>query len=87
MECLLTHSALPHFQSVVRFSWGPALEVLQKEPRKHGACEVRWPDDDGESAQTMQEREGMATFLGLKKRKLDRHRMIEMCLLEPVENF
>ena len=116
---------------VVRFSWGPALEVsgrltahgtspspwlgspswarrcvhnvalmappflplsraqvLQKEPRKHGACEVRWPAEEGEEASQMQQqRDGMASFLGLKRRKVDRHRMIEECLLEPVESF
>ena len=63
-------------------------QVLQKEPRKHGACEVRWPAEEGEEAtQMQQQRDGIASFLGLKRRKVDRHRMIEECLLEPVESF
>lgn len=28
--------------SVCRFSWAPALEVLQKRPREHGAAEARF---------------------------------------------
>ena len=35
---------------LVRFSWGPAKEVLDKEPEKHGACPVSWPDDEAEAA-------------------------------------
>ena len=27
--------------SVARFSWGPALEVLDKNPQDHGAIEAR----------------------------------------------
>jgi hypothetical protein len=73
--------------SLVRFSWGPALEVLHKEPRKHGAVEVRWPSEEGDSAEAQQQRAGMESFLGLKRRKVDRHRTLEECLLQPVESF
>ena len=48
---------------LVRFSWGPALEVLDKEPEKHGACPVSWPDDEAEAAVESQ-RQSMAAFLG-----------------------
>lgn len=71
----------------MRFSWGPALEVLDKEPKKHGVCEVRWPCEDNLEASTAHEREGMAAFLGLKRRKIDRHRLIEESFLEPVQSF
>ena len=76
---------------VARFSWGPVLEVLQKDPRRHGACTVRWPDDDEEAAgQQQQQRGQMEAFLGIgssKRRKVDRHRMIEDCQLQQVESW
>jgi ribonuclease H2 subunit A len=37
---------------LVRFSWGPVKDVLDKEPAAHGAHVVLWADDDeaGEAA-------------------------------------
>ena len=75
---------------VVRFSWGPALEVLHKDPRKHGACEVRWPEEEGEAAAAQQQRRGMESFLGIgaaKRPKIERHRLVEESLLEPVTGW
>ena len=74
---------------LVRFSWGPALTVLQKEPEKHGACVVKWPDE--EEIEGSDERHGMASFLGqqqaTKRRKVDRVRLLHEAGLEPVESW
>lgn len=73
---------------VVRFSWGPALEVLQKDPRKHGAVTVVWGDEDDESGETKQQRGHMEAFVGLsgpKRQKVERHRVFDECKLEQVE--
>ena len=73
---------------LVRFSWGPAKEVLDKEPAAHGAHVVLWADDDeaGEAA-VEQQRNAMAAFLGkAKKQKVaDRHRWLHEAQLEPVD--
>lgn len=71
---------------VVRFSWGPALEVLHKDPRRYGVCAVRWPEEDEVTEQP--QRRQMDAFVGsitAKRRKIDRHHMIEECLLQQVE--
>lgn len=71
----------PH---VVRFSWGPSLEVLDKNPKAHGAIEARWPAEEGVSADVQQQQNFMAGFTGRKKPKHEHHHLIEVCQLEPV---
>lgn len=56
---------------LVRFSWGPSLEALDKNPQSHGACVVRWPEEEGDTAE-QQQRASMAAFLG-KRQKTVRH--------------
>lgn len=76
---------------LVRFSWGPSKEVLDKEPRAHGACVVRWPDEEGaEAAGAQQQRDSMAAFLGrgTKRQKLpERHRLLHDAGLQPVTSW
>ena len=71
---------------LVRFSWGPSKEVLDKEPDKHGACPVAWPDDEAEAGVESQ-RQSMAAFLGKAKRQQgpDRHRLLHDAALAPIE--
>ena len=70
--------------NVCRFSWGPALEVLQKNPRQHGAIEVRWPDD--EDASNSQQRSAMEAFLGKRKRvPTQKHPIFTEASLLPVD--
>lgn len=77
----------------VRFSWGPSREVLDKNPREHGAIPVRWPEEDGgeEEAQKQQQQNAMAAFLGRssnKRQKMpDRHRILHEAMLEPVTGW
>ena len=73
---------------LVRFSWGPAKEVMDKEPGANGAAVVLWADDDeGDGAAVEQQRSAMAAFLGkAKKQKVaDRHRWLHEAQLEPVD--
>ena len=72
----------------VRFSWGPSLEVLDKEPKKNGAVVVRWPEEEAEEG-VQQQRDSMANFLsrGSKKQKVERHRLLHEACLEPVTSF
>ena len=77
---------------IVRFSWGPSLEVLEKNPQAHGAVIVRWPEEEGgESAgEVQQQRDSMAAFLGRgpKRQKVpDRHRLLHEAALEPVTSW
>ena len=79
---------------IVRFSWGPSKEVLDKNPQEHGAATVRWPDEDGGEAaeQQQQQQNAMAAFLGrsggAKRQKLpDRHRLMHEAMLEPVTSW
>jgi len=70
---------------LVRFSWGPAKDALDKEPEKTGACVVQWPDDEDAGAE--QQRQSLANFLGKgpKRQKVpDRHRLLHEASLEPV---
>ena len=72
---------------IVRFSWGPSLEILDKNPQAHGVFPVAWPDDDAEAEQQQQQRDSMAAFLGrgAKRQKgPDRHRVLHDAMLEPV---
>eukprot|EP00962_Isochrysis_galbana_P015576 scaffold4482_cov133-Isochrysis_galbana.AAC.4 len=72
--------------NVCRFSWGPALEVLQKNPREHGAVEVRWPGD--EVPEQVQQRDAMEFFLGKRKRApTHRHKIFGEAGLVPVEGW
>ena len=80
--------------SIVRFSWGPSKEVLDKSPEDHGVAAVRWADEDGGEAaeQQQQQRSAMAAFLGrdagAKRQKLpDRHRLLHDAMLEPVASW
>jgi len=75
------------FPDLVRFSWGPCKEVLDKEPEKHGACVVSWADEDEADASVEQQRSAMASFLGKVKRQKteDRHRWLHEAHLEPVD--
>lgn len=69
--------------SVCRFSWGPALEVLEKNPAAHGAVPVAWPDD--EAADQAAQRSAMELFLGKRKRApARRHKLYHDAGLEPV---
>ena len=72
---------------LARFSWGPAKEVMDKEPEKHGAWTVLWADDDEAEVDQQQQRHAMAAFLGkAKKQKVaDRHRYLHEAQLEPVD--
>ena len=71
--------------NICRFSWGPATEVLEKNPQDHGVHVVRWADDAEDPAQAKQ-RQQMAQFLGAaKKQKVDRHSLLASAMLEPVE--
>lgn len=72
--------------SVVRFSWGPASEVLDKNPQNHGVKEVRWADEDDDAGQ-QQQRDQMARYFGMKKQKVERHGFFSTCMLETVESF
>ena len=74
---------------LVRFSWGPALEVLDKEPAKHGACVVRWPEEEG-GAEVAQQQNAMAAFLGRAPKRQkgpERHRVLHDAMLEPVASW
>ena len=75
---------------LVRFSWGPSKEVLDKEPEKHGACTVEWPDEEAGPA-IDQQRHAMAAFLGKPSAKRqkgpDRQRLLHEAMLEPVTSF
>ena len=55
---------------IVRFSWGPAKEVMDKEPAQHRACTVLWADDDEADTSAEQQRSAMAAFLGKVKKLL-----------------
>jgi ribonuclease H2 subunit A len=72
--------------NICRFSWGPATEVLEKNPQNHGAHVVRWADDAEDPAQVKQ-RQQMAQFLGAKKQKVDCHSFFASAMLEPVETW
>ena len=73
---------------VVRFSWAPAMEPIDKNPQAHGAVVFKWPDEEDDHGG---ERAGMAAFLGggggAKKRKLDRHKLLTESKLEPVTTW
>jgi ribonuclease H2 subunit A len=73
---------------LVRFSWGPAKEVMDKEPEVHGAHVVRWPPEEGEEG-TSQQRDSMAAFLSSasKRQKVERHRLLHEAGLEPVASW
>ena len=71
--------------SVVRFSWGPAAEVLDKNPKSHGVKEVRWPDEENDGQQ--QQRDQMARYFGVKKQKVERHGFFGAAMLEAVESW
>jgi ribonuclease H2 subunit A len=77
--------------NLVRFSWGPAAEVLDKNPQAHGVHPVRWPEEDGADAtQQQQQRDSMAAFLGRanKRQKVpDRHRLLHEAMLEPIGSW
>ena len=74
--------------AVVRFSWAPAMEPIDKNPQAHGAVVFKWPDEEDDHGG---ERAGMAAFLGggggAKKRKLDRHKLLTESKLEPVSTW
>lgn len=76
---------------LVRFSWGPSKDVLDKNPQDHGVVVVRWPDEDGDSEADKRQRDSMAAFLGrgpAKRPKLpDRHSMLHEAMLEPVTSW
>lgn len=78
---------------LVRFSWGPSKEVLDKNPQDHGVVTVRWPDEDGGEAEQQQQRQrdSMSAFLGRgsakRQKQPDRHRMMHDAMLEPVTNW
>ena len=76
---------------LVRFSWGPSQEVLDKNPKANRAVVVRWPEEEGpEGSSVSQQRDAMAAFLGrsAKRQKLpDRHRLLHEANLEPVTSW
>ena len=69
---------------VVRFSWGPASEVLDKNPQQHNVREVRWADED-DTGEQQQQRKQMEQFLGKKRQKVERHGFLAACMLEAVQ--
>ncbi len=74
------------YPNIVRFSWGPTTEVLDKNPSQHGAAIVNWHDADAAAAN--QQRQSMAAFLGSsKKQKVQRHRLMHEAMLEPVSSW
>jgi len=77
------------YPDVVRFSWAPALERLEKNPQTYGATAVRWPGDDAEGEAALEQQRGhMAAFLGKGKRqKVEVHRFLGECNLEPVSTW
>ena len=72
--------------NVVRFSWGPATEVLEKNPQNHGVRGVRWADE-ATNPEQQQQRSQMEQYFGMKKQKVERHSFFTTSMLEPVEGW
>lgn len=73
--------------NVVRFSWGPATEVLEKNPQTHGVREVRWGDEASADPEKQQQRSQMEQYFGMKKQRVERHSFFASSMLEAVEGW
>tara|TARA_B100000524_G_scaffold348260_1_gene252231 strand:+ start:1568 stop:2470 length:903 start_codon:yes stop_codon:yes gene_type:complete len=75
------------FPNVVRFSWGPVVDILEKNHKMHGAIEVQWPAEEV-SADVQQQQNFMAGFTGRgKEAKPKHHHLFEACGLETVSSW